>query len=383
MTVVSFSDDADKAMAAGDIRRARILLAQQTKLAPTLETWLKLGSMCRADGDFQAALASIEKALAIAPLDFMALLSRASLLERLAVPEFGAAYGRAMAQRPSGALSPTIERMLAHAELSHIQHIEARSARLSRAVSPALKMATASEAKRIARYQSNVLRKTRTYHSEPTHFHFPGLVEQEFYDPADFGWFEAFAAHTDTIAAEFAVVASASRAELVPYVQYSDHEPLDQWRDLNNSSDWTAIHLLQNGLSIEANAKHCPTTMALLNAVPQPKIAGCSPNAMFSLLAPRTTIPPHHGVSNTRLVCHLPLIVPEGCWFRVGAETKMWGRGKPIIFDDTIEHEACNPSNALRVVLIFDVWHPDLSETEQGAVRLLMEADANEAALAL
>jgi hypothetical protein len=51
-------------------------------------------------------------------------------------------------------------------------------------------------------------------------------------------------------------------------------------------------------------------------------IAGCAANAMFSLLAPRTHIPPHVGVANFRLIAHLPLIVPNRCWFRVGAETR-------------------------------------------------------------
>jgi len=91
---------------------------------------------------------------------------------------------------------------------------------------------------------------------------------------------------------------------------------------------------------------------------------------------PNTRIPAHVGVSNARLVCHLPLIVPEGCWFRVGAETRDWRRGQAFVFDDTIEHEAMNPSDQLRVVFIFDVWHPDLSGVERDAIRALMEADA-------
>ena len=108
--------------------------------------------------------------------------------------------------------------------------------------------------------------------------------------------------------------------------------------------------------------------------VPQPIIAGAGPNAMFSLLAPKAHIPAHVGVNNSRLVCHLPLIVPEGCWFRVGAETRYWEPGEAFVFDDTIEHEALNPSDELRVVFIFDVWHPNLSEVEQEAVRALIEA---------
>ena len=102
---------------------------------------------------------------------------------------------------------------------------------------------------------------------------------------------------------------------------------------------------------------------------------------MFSLLAPGTRIPPHVGVSNARLVCHRPLIVPEGCWFRVGAETRYWKRGEAFVFDDTIEHEALNPSDELRIVFIFDIWHPDLSTAEREAVTALIGSEGGVAAL--
>jgi len=87
------------------------------------------------------------------------------------------------------------------------------------------------------------------------------------------------------------------------------------------------------------------------------------------------------GVNNARLVCHLPLIVPEGCWFRVGAETRHWKRGEAFVFDDTIEHEALNPSAELRVVFIFDIWHPDLSATEREAVAALLGGEERVGAL--
>jgi aspartyl/asparaginyl beta-hydroxylase (cupin superfamily) len=149
---------------------------------------------------------------------------------------------------------------------------------------------------------------------------------------------------------------------------------MDQWRPLNHNLDWTAIHLLLKGTQIDANARHCPQTMTLLGQLPLPRIGGASPNAMFSLLAPNTVIPPHVGINNARLVCHLPLIVPEGCWFRVGAETRHWNPGEAFVFDDTIEHEAVNPTDELRAVFIFDVWHPDLSPVEREAVAALIEA---------
>jgi aspartyl/asparaginyl beta-hydroxylase (cupin superfamily) len=174
---------------------------------------------------------------------------------------------------------------------------------------------------------------------------------------------------------------AAERAEFVPYIQYDEHLPLAQWRPLNRNPDWTAIHLWRNGELVDANARHCPRTLELLEKLPQPTIGGSGPNAMFSLLAPNTAIPPHVGVNNARLVCHLSLVVPEDCWFRVGAETRYWKRGEAFVFDDTIEHEALNPSDELRVVFIFDVWHPDLSEAERNAVAALIGSEGGVGAL--
>ena len=103
-------------------------------------------------------------------------------------------------------------------------------------------------------------------------------------------------------------------------------------------------------------------------------IAGLCPNAMFSVLEPKTHIPPHHGETNARLVAHLPLIVPDGCWIRVGYERRRWEVGKLIVFDDTIEHEAANESDEIRVVLVFDVWNPRLEVAEREMARRVISA---------
>jgi len=102
-----------------------------------------------------------------------------------------------------------------------------------------------------------------------------------------------------------------------------------------------------------------------MQQVPYPDVPN-SPTVMFSRLAPGARIQPHSGMYNTRLVCHLPLIVPAGCHFRVGNEVRQWEVGKLMVFDDSIEHEAWNSNpDKLRVVMIFDVWRPELSERER------------------
>jgi aspartyl/asparaginyl beta-hydroxylase (cupin superfamily) len=368
--------EADRAAASGNLPRAVELLEQAGATDPAQpQLWLKLAAMRRAAGQPVKALEAINRALALTELDFIALTMKASLIEKLSPDTAGEAWANALAQRPAAGIPPQLMEALARGEAIRDRWIAEREGKLAAATAATVAKAAPEEAERIARFCSNVLRKTRPYHSEPTHFAYPGLIEREFHPRSEHPWLDDLEAATETIAAELDIVMSTERAELVPYIQYDEHQAMAQWRELNQNRDWTAIHLVRNGERVEANARHCPNTMALLQRLPQPDIPGAGPNAMFSLLAPRTTIPPHVGVNNARLVCHLPLIVPEGCWFRVGAETRPWRRGEAFLFDDTIEHEAANPSDQLRVVFIFDIWNPALGEVERDAVRQVIGAE--------
>jgi aspartyl/asparaginyl beta-hydroxylase (cupin superfamily) len=77
---------------------------------------------------------------------------------------------------------------------------------------------------------------------------------------------------------------------------------------------------------------------------------------------------------NSRLICHLPLIVPPGCAIRVGSEVRAWEEGKLLIFDDSIEHEAWNRSEELRVILLFEIWRPEIGDGERRALTTIFEA---------
>jgi len=110
--------------------------------------------------------------------------------------------------------------------------------------------------------------------------------------------------------------------------------------------------------------------------VPMVHIPGRGPTAFLSRLRPGTHIPPHHGATNTRLICHLPLVIPDNCAIRVGNDTRRWKLGELIVFDDTVEHEAWNRSDQTRIVLIFDVWNPFLTEAERALVTAVTAAYA-------
>ena len=102
---------------------------------------------------------------------------------------------------------------------------------------------------------------------------------------------------------------------------------------------------------------------------------GYAPTVLFSILSPKTHIPPHSSVTNARLVVHLPLIAPENCRFRVGNETRDWHYGKAWVFDDTIEHEAWNDSDHLRVIMMIDIWNPYLTAAERDLVSVLLKTE--------
>lgn len=156
-----------------------------------------------------------------------------------------------------------------------------------------------------------------------------------------------------------------------PYVAFDPTQPVNQWQELNHSPRWSAWFLWKDGVRQEANCARCPATAALLDGLPLLDVPGKAPTVMFSILQPRTRIPPHTGSANARTTIHLPLVVPEGCGFRVGAETREWRVGEAWGFDDTIEHEAWNDSGRPRAILILDTWNPLLTEAERAAVRIL------------
>ena len=113
----------------------------------------------------------------------------------------------------------------------------------------------------------------------------------------------------------------------------------------------------------------------------------------LSLLAPGSHIQPHCGPTNHRLRLHLGLIVPDesasvdgvggddkgaaesrtrsgvGAAIRVGDETRRWQAGKVLLLDDSFEHEVWNNAATPRLVLILDVWHPDINLRERDDIR--------------
>jgi aspartate beta-hydroxylase len=224
---------------------------------------------------------------------------------------------------------------------------------------------------RVGRAVGLLLGKRQIFLQQPTNFYFPELPQIEFYDRRDFPWVHALELQTARIRAEAEAILEGSG--WAPYIESETRRPNINANPLLRDPSWSAFYLIKDGSEVPQNAERCPATMAALRDLPLCR-TGRTPAVLFSLLRPGTRIRPHHGYMNARLICHLPLIIPEECALRVGNETRAWREGEVVLFDDSVEHEAWNLSKELRVVMIFDVWRPELSEKERGLVRAMLEA---------
>jgi aspartyl/asparaginyl beta-hydroxylase (cupin superfamily) len=218
-----------------------------------------------------------------------------------------------------------------------------------------------------------LLGKKRIFLQEPRAYYFPGLPQIEFYNRADFPWFDRLEAAWTDIRDELLDVLKDDGA-FTPYMEGERDRPVFDELGLLGDPSWGAFHLWKNGDLVAENAARCPKTLAALEDVPLCRIPGRTPSVLFSALRPGVRIPPHHGFMNTRLICHLPLIVPENCGLRVGNDSRAVEAGRGWVFDDSIEHEAWNNSRQLRVILLFDIWRPELTPVERDMVSATLEA---------
>jgi aspartate beta-hydroxylase len=366
-----------QAMAAGDARNAHAILMQAlARDNASVTLWLNLAIVRRQIGDLDGSFAALREVLLRDNRNFAALLMQGSLLDQQGrQAEAAAAYAIAIAQAPADRLlDPPTRQALERARAVNTEHTSALDSFIREKVAPSQEQCTAAERRRLDKFIDTTLHRRKRYQQEPVEYYYPGLPAIEFYDREEFPWLPAFEAATPAIQQELAGILVADERGFEPYIHYDDHLPLEQWRELNKSPRWSAFHFYQLGRPVEDRCRHAPATLRALHAIPQAQVDLRSPTAMFSVLQPRTRIPPHHGVANFRLVVHLPLVLPPGCGFRVGGETREWRVGEGWVFDDTIEHEAWNNSDQVRIILICDVWSPRLSPEERAAIRSVIAA---------
>jgi aspartyl/asparaginyl beta-hydroxylase (cupin superfamily) len=368
---------AERALQSRDARAALGFLREAETRAPEDSgVKMQLALALRAVGDFPAALEAVDGALALDPYLLLGLLSRGWLLEKLDRPREAA-----IVYRNALKITPPDERLAAglRAPVERAREVvKADSAAAVAFVEERLAEVRARHAgESLSRFDMSMgvfLGGRRVYNSEPALLHYPMLPAEQFFDRRHFPWLEQLEAAAEMIREELLVVMKDDLEEMQPYIQYPPGVPVNQWVELNHSPRWNSYFLWKDGVKDEAHCVRCPNTSALLDTLPLLRQPGFAPTAIFSVLAPRTHIPPHSGSVNTRCLVHLPLILPGPARFRVGNETRDWKMGEAWVFDDTIEHEAWNDADQTRVIMILDVWNPYLSEAERELVSAMMAA---------
>jgi aspartate beta-hydroxylase len=356
------------ALRAGDAVEAKSLIEQAIAREPKNPRYLvDLAVVLRELRDHDGELKALQDALALDPYFFTANLQKGSLFELQGNTKRAAsAYHAALASLPPGMPLPApLKPLLAHAQQVVKANMSELEDWLQSRLQPARQLYAGERLDRVDDCLAAFLGKKRVYHSQPTLTHFPRLPEFCFFERRDFPWLEAVEAATAAICDELGMLLASSLKDFVPYVNHAPQVPLNQWKELNNSLRWSVLFLHQDGVGLTENIARCPRTMAALAHAPRVEIPHRAPTTFFSRLDPKTRIPPHTGSTNTRLTVHIPLIIPPGCGFRVGSEVREWRPGTAFVFDDTIEHEAWNDSDEPRSILIFDIWHPLLSEAER------------------
>ncbi len=333
--------------------------------------WFNLSTAYNASGDRAAEADALDQALTRDPYLSHALFARGHHLETggdtAAALEM---YTRLLAALdPREQHGPGFTAGIAHARAIVAAAADALAARLATALTPALTDIAPQDRLRFEHCVEIGLGRRRVYHQEPLVLTYPYLPAEQFLARAHFPWLAELEAATPFIRAELQALLAAGGEGFAPYVTYPAGVPVNQWAQLNHSDAWAAQFLIQHGVPQDGVRARCPQTAALLDRLPLFDCPGRGPVAFFSLLRPRTHIPPHTGATNIRTIIHLPLIVPEACSFRVGNETRHWVEGEAFAFDDTIEHEAINGSDQLRAVLIIDAWNPHLGPAERDLLR--------------
>lgn len=340
----------------------------------TAPVWVAVAIAEKGRGDARAALAALDQARALDPRDIRALMMTADHYRdagdaRAASSYYSAVVGVAVE-------AGTVEKGL-EAEVGRAQHMrEQYAAQYETQLRGALagKGLDRPEARRAAKAVDLLTGKAELYLQQPKNFYFPELPNIEWAPREDFPWLDRLEAATDEIREELKRVLEEDNA-FSPYIEAEPDRPFFDDHGMLGNPNWSAFYLWKAGAPVPENAARFPRTMAALADAPLCKIPGRTPSILFSLLTPGAHIPPHHGFMNGRYIVHLPLIVPEGCAMRVGSETRPWIEGKACVFDDSIEHEAWNRNlERLRVVLIFDIWRPELSELEQDLIAATLQA---------
>lgn len=367
------------AMARGAFADAGALLRQALASAPGDGSVRKnLGMLLLQTGDAEGAADVLGQAVDDDPDFFVARLLLGLAHERCArsadaLGQYLASLGRAHAHGfwlDPASTPPGLRSLVAHARHTVRTH---RLQVMDQVLSPLRarhgEQALARVRRCFAHYLGDDASRPASPVQRPLSLYFPGLPETPYFDRALFPWYEALEDAWTGIRDEMEHALEEDMG-LVPFLGTPPPGMGSSYLAGRGeaAARWDGLFFHRHGKRFAENCDRCPATEAALDAVPLVHIRGHSPETLFSVLGPGSHILPHTGITNTRTVTHLPLMVPRDCALNVAGEQHAWQPGRCVSFDDTFEHEAWNRSDQTRVILLFDVWNPHLDAVEREAI---------------
>lgn len=310
-------------------------------------TWMQLSAHCLDHGDEQRALQAWFQASRCLPAQWSP--------EALAV--IGLADEAALRSRSSDLSSR-------------------RAARLKNSMGALRDAHGAAAVFRIDRALAGYLGQARVFSShatqQPKVIYVPGLSTAGFVDPQTIDLARTLQAGYEAVREEFDRALQADDPH-EPFMGQLPQDVAARYVSGGAQASWDAIFFDRHGQRYDHTHQRYPATSGLLDGADRCRIPAQSPETCFSILQPHTKIEPHHGVTNARLVVHLPLRVPQGCHLElVGVGRHHWREGEVFAFDDTFLHAAENPSDQPRGILLTDAWHPELTAIERAAFTALI-----------
>ncbi|BAZ54098.1 putative aspartyl/asparaginyl beta-hydroxylase [Nostoc sp. NIES-4103] len=216
-----------------------------------------------------------------------------------------------------------------------------------------------------------IAKNTSNSNEKINKFVYPGITHKPWYESDDY---HALTMVTNTLKKQFNDIENewlaslSSRKNIIPRYKPSEifGETLKE-----KDENWKYYLIWRQGKFTDAALSLFPKTVNLVTKL-KPFLYPFG-EVVFIIMEPGVVLPPHTDDINISLTCHLGIETPEDCGIKVGNETRKWARGEVFFFDNSFIHEAWNESQSNRVVMLLDLYHPELTKLERTLLEIALK----------
>ena len=151
--------------------------------------------------------------------------------------------------------------------------------------------------------------------------------------------------------------------------KFSDRYEYDSVADLPLLGHWGEINIIRQSVPQPKIVEMLPVTSRVVLSIPD-AVTMIHGGSKVSVIDGGSLVRPHTGCCNSRLRVHFGITIPDNCGIIVDGEARTWTEGQCMVFDDSFVHSVWQNSTQVRIILIVDIWHPNLDESAREATLL-------------